>query len=127
LLSDNVRSISVDPVNGEVFFATDRGLVSFRGSATEGTEAFGKIDIFPNPVRPSYRGAIRIRGLSTGAQVKITDFNGGLVFETRAEGGQAEWMGLDFSGRAVSSGIYLVYLTNDDGSQTAVGKLAVIR
>ncbi len=127
LLSDNVRSISVDPNNGEVFFATDRGLVSFRGSATRGTEVFGEIEIFPNPVRPAYRGPIRIRGLVTGAQVKITDLNGGLVFETRAEGGQAEWMGLDFSGRSVRSGIYLVYLTNDDGSQTAVGKLAVIR
>ncbi|MBI1315401.1 hypothetical protein GC167_00880 [bacterium] len=127
LLSDNVRSISIDPNAGEVFFATDRGLVSFLGSATRGTDVFGAIDIFPNPVRPGYTGPIRIRGLVTNAQVKITDLNGGLVFETRAEGGQAEWMGTDFSNRPVRSGVYLVYLTNDDGSQTAVGKVAVVR
>jgi len=127
LLSDNVRSISIDPNTGEVFFATDRGLVSFLGSATEGSEVFGTLEVFPNPVRPGYTGPIRIRGLVTNAQVKITDLNGGLVFETRAEGGQAEWMGTDFSNRLVRTGVYLVYLTNDDGSQTAVGKVAIVR
>ena len=78
------------------------------------------------PVRPNYNGPIFITGLLTNAQVKITDVSGNLIFETIAEGGQATWNGANFSGKRASSGVYLVYLTNDDGSQTAVGKILIV-
>jgi sugar lactone lactonase YvrE len=127
LLSNSITSIAIDQESGEVFFGTDRGIVSFRGAATRGQREFTDVYAYPNPVRPEYEGPIAIRGLVTNAQVKITDIAGNLVFETRAEGGQALWFGTNMSGRRVSSGVYLALLSNDDGSLTEVTKILVVR
>ena len=72
--------------------------------------------VFPNPVPPGYTGSIAIRGLVENAIVKIIEPGGRLVFETRALGGQAIWNGLNYQGRRVDSGAYIV-LVNDDGRQ----------
>lgn len=126
LLSNNIIDIVVNPIDGQVYFGTDKGIISFQGSATEGTEDFQEVFAYPNPVRPDYRGPIAIRGLVTNAQVKITDVAGNLVFETVAEGGQAIWSGNNFSGERVASGVYLAFITNDDGGKTFVTKIVVV-
>lgn len=126
LLSNNILDITIEDQTGIVYIATDRGLISFKGSATRGGEVYGNVYAYPNPVRPNYSGPIFITGLLTNSQVKITDVSGNLIFETIAEGGQATWNGSNFSGRRASSGVYLVYLTNDDGSQTAVAKILIV-
>ncbi|MDZ7848070.1 MAG: hypothetical protein U5L96_15680 [Owenweeksia sp.] len=51
---------------------------------------------------------------------------GNLIYETVAEGGQAQWSGKNYSGERAQSGVYLAYITNDDGSQTAVAKILII-
>lgn len=127
LLSNSINAITIDQGSGEVFFGTQRGIVSFRGAATAGNRAFTNVFAYPNPVRPDYDGPIAIRGLVTNAQVKITDVGGNIVFETRAEGGQAIWDGTNFGGRKVASGVYLALLTNDDGSLTEVTKILIVR
>ncbi|MGQ9847420.1 MAG: type IX secretion system anionic LPS delivery protein PorZ [Bacteroidales bacterium] len=126
LLSNTINDIAIDPKSGEVFFATDKGICSFRSTATEGLEFHHNVEVFPNPVRPDYNGNIAIRGLVQNAHVKITDIAGNLVFETRAEGGQANWNGKNLSGNRVSTGVYLIFSTNDDGSQTYVTKLLFV-
>ncbi len=126
LLSNNILDIAIEDQTGIVYIATDRGLITYKGSATRGGDVFGNVYAYPNPVRPNYNGPIFITGLLTNAQVKITDVSGNLIFETIAEGGQATWNGANFSGKRASSGVYLVYLTNDDGSQTAVGKILIV-
>jgi hypothetical protein len=126
LLSNNVIDIEVDPTTGMVFFATDRGIVSFQGVATEGGNTNSDVFAYPNPVEPGYNGPILIRGLVTNAQVKITDIEGNLVFETIAEGGQALWGGKNFSGARVASGVYLAYITDDLGQVTAITKILVV-
>lgn len=127
LFSNNIVDIAIDQESGEVFFGTARGIISFRGAATRGGTTFENVYAYPNPVRPDYDGPIAIRGLLTNAQVKITDVTGNIVFETRAEGGQASWNGRNFSGKKVASGVYLALLTNDDGSQTEVTKILIVR
>lgn len=114
LLSDDVRQIVVDGISGEVFFATAKGLCSFRGTATEGGNANQHVLVFPNPVPPGYGGTIAIRGLVENALVKITELNGRLVFQTRALGGQAIWNGRDYQGRKIETGIYLVLVSGED-------------
>ncbi len=126
LPSNNILDISINPQNGEVFFATDKGLVSFRGLATEAPRQHTNVYAFPNPVRPGYDGYISVKGLVRNANVKITDINGNLVYETVAEGGQAIWNGQDLYGRRPSSGVYLVFSTNEDGSETMVTKILFI-
>ena len=54
--------------------------------------------------------------------VKVTDISGNLVYETDALGGQAVWDGKTFNGRKISTGVYLVFCSNEDGSQTFVTK-----
>jgi hypothetical protein len=110
-----------------VYIATDRGIVAYQGAATEGNEVFTDVYAYPNPVRPDYEGPIFIRGLVTGAFVKITDVTGNLVFETRAEGGQAIWDGRDFKGRKVQTGVYLAYMSDELGFNTYVAKILIVR
>ncbi|MBU8892999.1 MAG: T9SS type A sorting domain-containing protein [Bacteroidales bacterium] len=127
LLSDRINNIAINHETGEVFFATDKGLISCRGSATMGSDDFGDVYVYPNPVRENYDGDITIRGLASDVNVKITDISGNIVYETNAEGGQATWNGQNFSGSRVSTGVYLVFCTNDDGSKTYITKLLFIK
>ena len=126
LPSNNVLDIAINGQNGEVFFATDKGIASFRGLATEAPPVHTDVYAFPNPVRPGYSGYISIKGLVKNAVVKITDINGNLVHETISEGGQAVWNGQDLFGRRPSTGVYLVFSTNEDGSDTLVTKILFV-
>lgn len=125
---NTVHRIAIDPVTGEVFFATGAGLVSWRGDATEGTDTQepGAL-VFPNPVPSGYDGVIAIRGLVRDAYVKITDVSGKLVYQTRAKGGQATWNGRDYTGYRPQSGIYLVLASDETGKENIVTKLVFIR
>ncbi|HKL08590.1 MAG TPA: T9SS type A sorting domain-containing protein [Bacteroidales bacterium] len=127
LLSNRINDVGINHETGEVFMATDKGLVSYRGSATMGSDEFRDVYVYPNPVREDYHGDITIRGLVSNVNVKITDISGNIVYETNAEGGQATWNGKNFSGKRVSTGVYLVFCSNDDGSKTHITKLLFIR
>jgi ligand-binding sensor domain-containing protein len=125
LLSNTIRDIEINDETGEVFFATDKGIVSYRSDATA-SEGFQQVKIFPNPVTSSFSGTVGITGLAMDAIVKITDISGNLVWQTQANGGTASWNVRDNNGRRVSTGIYLVFAATIDGSESAVGKIAVI-
>ncbi|HKZ36461.1 MAG TPA: two-component regulator propeller domain-containing protein, partial [Chryseolinea sp.] len=126
LLSNAIVDIEINDETGEVFFATDQGLVSFRADATESTLQFGAIKIFPNPVTPNFQGTVGISGLATDAIVKITDISGKLIWETRAYGGTASWNMNNYNGRRAKTGIYLVFSSSSDGAESVVGKIAII-
>ncbi len=114
LQSSDVKKITIDGKTGEIYFETQKGICSFRSTATEGGEKNDNVLVFPNPVAPGYTGTINIRGLVNNAIVKITEPDGRLIYQTRAFGGQAVWDGRDYRGKQISSGVYLV-LVSDDG------------
>jgi hypothetical protein len=124
LLSNEVKKIAIDGKTGEVYFATLKGICSFRSTAVEGGETNEDILVFPNPVPPGYTGTIAIRGLVNNAFVKITEPDGRLVYQTRALGGQAVWDGRDYRGRKISSGVYIVLVSNDPLTSLTSGKAA---
>lgn len=126
LLSNTITSIAINSKTGEVFFGTDKGIVSYRSDATEGGDTNGEVYAFPNPVTPEYDGPIAITGLVRDADVKITDIRGQVVYQTKALGGQATWNGNNFSGQRAASGVYLVFITNEDGTETAITKILFI-
>ena len=126
LLSDNVLSIAINPVTGEVFFGTDQGLVSYQSDASEAGSTFGNVYAYPNPVRQGYTGVITITGLVENTQVKITDITGNLVCETVSNGSLATWNGKDANGRKVNTGIYLAICANADGKLSTITKILVI-
>ena len=127
LPSNNIQHIGLHPKTGEVFFATDKGLISYRGDATEPSSRFGKVYAFPNPVRPDYNGVITITGLIDKTIVKITDVAGNLVYETQSLGGQATWDGKNIQGNRVSTGVYLFFCADSKGEQSAVGKILFVK
>jgi hypothetical protein len=126
LLSNTVYEIGINDKTGEVFFVTEKGIISYMGTATAGFDTHGDVMIYPNPVRPEYSGLIAIRGLSNNANVKITDIAGNLVYETTANGGMATWNGLNFHGKRAATGVYIVYTSNSDATDTWVGKILFI-
>ncbi|MGF1635869.1 MAG: hypothetical protein ACFCUU_02265 [Cyclobacteriaceae bacterium] len=126
LPSNIIQDIAIDERNGEVFISTDKGLISFRGKATRPEHTHNNVKIFPNPINPSKDPEVSISGLVNNAFIKITDVNGNLVWESRSLGGTATWTIADFQGRKASSGIYLVFSSDDLGTETYIGKIAVI-
>ncbi|WP_396152782.1 two-component regulator propeller domain-containing protein [Flavobacterium sp.] len=127
LPSNNVLDIEIDEVSGEVFFATDKGLVSFLGSATKGDDDLQNVYIYPNPVRPEYSGTVKISGLMDKVNLKITDIEGNLVFETTSSGGTVEWDTTAFGKYKVASGVYMVFVSSSDAAETTVKKIMIIR
>jgi hypothetical protein len=126
LLSNNVLEIAVDGKSGEVYFATDKGICSYRSDATDALADQGNLLVFPNPVPPGYNGPIAIKGLPENSIAKITELNGRLVYQVRSLGGQAIWNGRDYKGRKVASGIYIVIASDDQQQQKAVTKIVFI-
>ncbi|MEX1190116.1 MAG: two-component regulator propeller domain-containing protein [Bacteroidia bacterium] len=126
LLSNTILSLSMNEETGELYIGTDLGICSYRTDATRGEGNFDNVYAFPNPVERGYNGPIAITGLVRDADVKITDVSGNLVFRTRSNGGTAIWNGNRYSGERAATGVYLVFCTNDDGSQTAVTKIMLI-
>ena len=70
---------------------------------------------------------ITITGLMRDDNVKITDVAGNMVYESKSEGGQLSWDGKNFAGDLVRTGVYLIFCTNTDGSDTKVSKLLIVR
>jgi ligand-binding sensor domain-containing protein len=126
LLSNNIMSIAINPVTGEVYFGTDRGIVSYQSDAAESSGVYDNVYAYPNPVREGFNGVITITGLVENTQVKITDINGNLVCSTVSNGSLATWNGKDLHGRKVNTGVYLVICANEDGTQSTITKILVI-
>jgi ligand-binding sensor domain-containing protein len=125
-LPDNaVLSIGIEPTDGDVFFFTKNGIISYKGEATESAKSQSVIKIFPNPIGPNYNGPIMIKNLVDNALVKITTINGQLMMQTRALGGQAIWNGRDQYQQKVASGIYLIFVRDEMGNEKAVGKILI--
>lgn len=127
LPSNNINDIEIDGVSGEVFFATDKGMVSFLGTSTKPSSDLANVYVYPNPVRPEFSGTVKISGLTDKAIVKITDIEGNLVHETTTSGGTIEWDTKAFGKHKVASGVYMIFVSSEDGTDTTVKKVMIIR
>jgi ligand-binding sensor domain-containing protein len=127
LPSNIINDIDINARTGEVFIVTENGMVSFKGYATTGAENFENVIVYPNPVRPEYNGSVFITGLMDKANVKITDIEGNLVHEGISEGGTMLWDTKAFGKYKVASGVYMLFLSSDDGAETKVKKVMIVR
>ena len=126
LISNNVLDIRIDHLSGEVYFATDKGLVSFRSDATLFDEDFENVTVFPNPVHPEFTGPITIQGLGYESDVKVTDISGNVVYKSVSNGGTVIWDGKTLHGDRVQSGVYLVWTASATGKGKNVAKILFI-
>jgi hypothetical protein len=126
LISNQINSITIDQKSGEVYFATTAGLISYRGTATEGEKNYNNYKVFPNPVKSGYTGYITVTGLMENSFCKIVDASGLLVWQGYADGGQLVWNGLSFNGLRPATGVYFVFASSDTGSEKQVAKILFI-
>jgi hypothetical protein len=126
LLSNDVKRITIDGSTGEVFIGTAKGLISFRGSASEYEETKNDVLVYPNPVPPAFNGMIGIKGLPENAIIKITETSGRLVYQTHSLGGQAVWNGRDYKGAKASTGVYLVLAVDESKGEKVVAKIVFV-
>ncbi len=143
LPSNNINDISINYSNGKVYFATDNGLVSYNTGSTSSSENFSNTYVYPNPVRPEFNNEfekVKITGLTQNVNIKITDIEGNLVAEAQSninsryrnfnleiDGGTAFWNGKNLGNRLVSSGVYIIMLSDLDSYETKVLKLMIVR
>ncbi len=128
LLADDVRSIAIDQKRGIVYFGTEQGLSSLTIEPVQTNQSYSRLEVGPNPfILPSDQ-PLTIRNLVAGSTIKVMTVSGFLVTQFEAQGGgRAFWDGRDKNGAFVSSGIYFIVAFTENGSQTVVGKVAVIR
>lgn len=124
LNADQVSLLQLDPLQGELWVGTAQGLQSYRTDATEPSLDFVQVKAFPNPVLAK-DGQVVITGLTQDAFVKITDVYGGLIFQTRAQGGTAVWPVTTSQGLRVQPGVYLFFASDEQGEEGFVGRIWV--
>ncbi len=143
LPSNVITDISLDDVNGIVYIATERGLVSFKSGGSSPFEDLESAYVYPNPVRPQFdivEQKVKIKDISENVNIKITDIEGNLVAEAQSrtnlryngynleiDGGTAYWNGKNLANNMVASGVYLIMLSDLDTFETKVLKLMVVR
>jgi ligand-binding sensor domain-containing protein len=128
LLSDAVVGIEIDARNGEVYMATEQGLVSAEIDAVASAPEAEDLFVYPNPVRLSMTPdvAVTIDGLVDETDTSILTMDGTLIARLETRGGRAVWDARDLEGRLVSSGMYLIVAVGRNGEGAAYGKIAVI-
>ena len=127
LPSNDIQDIAMDYGSGEVYIGTSKGLLSYRGEATNWDREMADVRIMPNPIRADHTGPIVIDGLAYRSTVHITDATGNRIAVLESNGGRATWDGLLENGNPAPYGVYLAFATDRDGKEGAVLKFAVIR
>ncbi len=127
LISNTINSIAIDSRSGEIFFATEKGLTSYLGDASEGKTTYSEVRAYPNPVRPEYDNVVTITNLIQDSNVKITDMRGNLIYQGQSKGGMFTWNCVNKNGERVQTGIYLVFAATEDGSEGVVTKIMVVK
>ncbi len=126
LTSNKILSLAINPVTGEVFIGTGKGLISYQSDAAQSSNSFDNLHIYPNPIRENYDGLITIAGLMENSLVKIMDIAGNLIAELKSNGSLAIWDGNNKYGQKVSTGVYLAICTSEDGTKSATKKILII-
>jgi hypothetical protein len=136
LPSNKIVKIAEDRSLGKVYFATDKGMVAYNSNVAPFGDVLAAVYAYPNPALINHQ-TITIDGrkgthLPKGTNVKILDVAGNLVYETNViegqelQGGKVVWNKKNLAGNPVASGIYIVLLSNEDASETAFTKIAIV-
>jgi len=135
LYSNSIIAIEINGQTGEVFFGTEDGIISYKSAATDPIPSdSSEVVVYPNPVREGYSGKISIKNLTNPKEVKITDVSGNLIRaiwpcdgeNNCISGGTATWDGKYSNGRKPQTGVYLIFVTDDEGKETLVTKVLFI-
>ncbi|HSG99476.1 MAG TPA: hypothetical protein VLB27_05475, partial [candidate division Zixibacteria bacterium] len=123
LVSNNINALAFDARINHLWIATDNGVSRFRPNIGQANFKLDEVTAYPNPFVITYGAEILHLNYSGVAQWRIFTESGELVWVGASNAG---WTGVNQSGAAVASGVYLFTLTVD-GTETGVGKFALIQ
>ncbi|HBZ39621.1 MAG TPA: hypothetical protein DEO59_14530 [Balneola sp.] len=127
LFSNSIKSIAVNDITGEVFIATEGGLISYQDIPKGSIAKMDELKVFPNPFNYQKNEQIFIDGLSDKSLIKILGVDGTVVNSFSSEGGRVSWNGMDSSGNMLGSGVYYIIAVDDSKGSKGVGKVVIVR
>jgi hypothetical protein len=121
--------VSVDPSDGKVWVATDRGVAVLESSSQPpiAREDLAVVVPYPNPFRPQHAFVV-FNKLPVNSTLRLHDPSGRVVRTFRPgdlTGNEAHWDGTNEQGKKVAPGVYLFSVTS--GSKVQRGKVIVAR
>jgi len=140
LPSDTILDLEIDSSTGLLYIVTALGVLEYDSLTEPFSDNITEIVAYPNPVISNQVGhnvvsivAKNGEGLPEGANVKILDVSGKLVFEhniandgSSAAGGKLVWDKNNLAGNPVVSGIYIVLVSSSDGTENTSTKIAIL-
>ncbi len=129
ILSDEIKSISIDTQNGIVYVGVDGGITAIYTSTKTPQENFTSLNFYPSPfIIGDSKNNLTIDGLIRDSEIKILNISGKLIRHFETLGGKISfWDGRDSNGDFVNSGVYLIVAYDKDGNNVHTEKIAVIR
>lgn len=129
LLSDAIQSIAFDERTGTAYIGTDAGLNSVSTLAAKPERDLSGLNVYPSPFILGTAGKnLTIDGLLQDAEIKIIDISGNVIREFSSPGGRiAQWDGRDKDGKFVTTGIYIITASDQEGNSVGSVKAAVVR
>jgi len=127
LISNSIISIAVNDQTGEVFIATDLGLMSYQDTPLRPVNEMGTLKVFPNPFVYDQHNRIVVEGLSESTRINVIAADGTVVNELETRGGRIEWDARGFNNELLSSGVYFLMALDGNGGSKGTGKVIIIR
>jgi len=125
ILSDSVLSIKSNQI-GVMYVLTNLGLQSINTSITRPEINTDNINFYPNPLKLLEHDRLYFAGLPSPTNVRITSIAGDLIYETKSNGGGFSWNLLSETGSKIQPGIFLIFITQEDGEEYLIGKILVL-
>jgi ligand-binding sensor domain-containing protein len=135
LPSEQIHSVFLDEMTGDVYLGTDAGIAIIRNNPFASTFTdYEQLQVGPNPfvLEEDRSNVFNFFNLVANSEIKILTINGQLLRTLDAtdfsenRGAMAQWDGRTEEGKFVSSGVYLYLMSNEEG-QSKAGKVLVIR
>lgn len=131
LLSDEIRDIDFDTKNNLIYIATNRGINALRIPFGEPKENYNNIKIYPSPFYIPSSNYLRVSDLTFNSSMLVMTLDGKVVRKIESQGinidgDQLIWDGKDSEGDYVSSGVYLLAIYGENGSNQ-MEKITVIK
>lgn len=126
LLSDEILYIKSNPMNGNFYFGTEKGLIVATSMIVQPADNY-QISVFPQPLRLPKDQYLLIDGLAMDSEIKILTVNGEIVRTLTTQSKKTLWDGKDYNGNYVSTGVYLLVAKSLTTKESAVFKIAVIK
>lgn len=129
LSTNTIYGVCCNPNSNSVYVLTPSGFLEYFSDTTPGASSYSNVYVYPNPVRPDFMGMIVINGLMDNSLVKIADASGQVIKQLRSTGGMATWDCCNDSGERVSTGVYYVLASENEGgsASAAVAKFLVVK